>query len=353
MNKDQPFITIILPIRNEEKYIKGTLQSIYNQEFNKNNFEVIISDGCSNDGTIHILDSLQKIYTNLKVINNPEKLVSSGFNRALSIAKGTHIIRVDGHSKLDPKFLNNCIKLSMEKNVECVGGATKHVPVGVIGTSISIAQSTKFGVGGVAFREGVKEGQYVDTLAFGAYQRKIFIEIGGYDEELYRNQDDEFNLRLIQNGGNIWLDPSINSFYYPRKSLMTFFNQYFQYGFYKVRVIQKRRTYGSIRHFVPILFVLSLCFSFIIIKTHNFFLPSIIIVFSYVFLSIISTIKAYLDYSNNSLLSIILLPATYAIMHLAYGLGSLFGLIYFAFKWKDTDLKDINFNKRNFKGSEI
>ena len=103
-------------------------------------------------------------------------------------------------------------------------------------------------MGGVAFRQGLIGGEFVDTLAFGAYKREVLEELGGYDEELVRNQDDEFNFRLIQNGGKIWLDPSINSKYFPRTSFVKLFKQYFQYGFYKIRVMQKRRGIASLRH---------------------------------------------------------------------------------------------------------
>ena len=192
------------------------------------------------------------------MIDNPEKIVSTGFNRALSITKGNVIIRVDGHSILGNNFTQHCLNAFEKVDAVCVGGATEHVASGFIGSSIKIAQSSIFGVGGAAFRQGLTGGEFVDTLAFGAYKRAVFEELGGYDEELVRNQDDEFNFRLIQNGGKIWLDPSINSKYFPRTSFVKLFKQYFQYGFYKIRVMQKRRGIASLRHLVPALFIIAI-----------------------------------------------------------------------------------------------
>ena len=215
-------ISVILPIRNEEHFITKTLDSILSQS--DDNVEIIIADGLSTDGTREIIQSFQESNHNIQLIDNPEKIVSTGFNRALTMAKGDIIIRVDGHSEIAPNYINRCITQLQNINADCVGGATDHIALGVIGQSINLGQSSKFGAGGVPFREGVDKGRYVDTLAFGAYKREVFEKFGGYDEELVRNQDDEFNFRLIQNGGEIWLDPSIKSKYFARNSFIKLFS---------------------------------------------------------------------------------------------------------------------------------
>ena len=233
-------ISIIIPIWNESKFIGRILESILNQKNNDQRVEIIISDGISDDGTRDIIQAYIKSNNNIMLIDNPGRIVSVGFNMALSVARGDIIIRIDGHSEIPKDFLYSCISTFKNVEADCVGGATKHKSYSIIGNAISIAQTSRFGVGGVLFRTGVKHGQYVDTLAFGAYKKEVFEKIGGYDEELVRNQDDEFNFRLIQNGGKIWLDPSIRSAYYSRSTFIGLFKQYFQYGFYKIRVIQKR-----------------------------------------------------------------------------------------------------------------
>jgi len=201
-------------------------------------------------------------------------------------------------------------------------------------------------VGGVAFRQGLTGGEFVDTLAFGAYKREVFEELGGYDEELVRNQDDEFNFRLIQNGGKIWLDPSINSKYFPRTSFVKLFKQYFQYGFYKIRVMQKRRGIASLRHLVPALFIIAII-TVLIYSLYGITIPAILLGASYTALMIISIFIELLKTPKN-ILSIFLLPITFFILHFSYGIGFLSGMIYFFNKWNDTNLIDSHFNRDTF-----
>ncbi len=339
-------ISIILPIRNEIQFIEKTIESILSQGSNED-IEIIIADGMSNDGTRDKLSKMQKGNPNIRVIDNPEQIVSTGFNRALTQANGNIIIRVDGHSEIHPSFMETCISILKEKKVACVGGPTEHIATGYIGESINLAQSSYFGVGGVQFRRKVDAGQWVDTLAFGAYKRSVFEKIGGYDEELVRNQDDEFNFRLIQNGGKIWLDPSIKSKYFPRNSYLALFKQYFQYGFYKIRVMQKRRGFASWRHLVPGLFVLSLCLSsYLYLSNENPILLKLIGV-PYVLLGVLFTGKECFN-SPKSYVSIFLLPLTFFILHFSYGLGFILGSIYYWNKWTDRDVKDSHFDKESF-----
>ena len=338
-------ISFILPIRNEKLSIAKTLDSILSQS--DDNYEIIIADGMSTDGTREIIKSFQEKYDNIQLIDNLEQIVSTGFNRALSLAKGDIIIRVDGHSEIDKQFLQNCLLSLKETRADCVGGPARHISKGIVGQTIVLAQSSLFGVGGVSFRKNIELGQYVDTLAFGAYKREVFEKIGGYDEELVRNQDDEFNFRLIQNGGKIWLDPSIKSSYTPRSSFLGLFKQYFQYGFYKVHVMQKRKGFASWRHLVPGLFVSSLLLSFIlyIVNGNPFSLKLILI--PYVISSLGFTLGSFFK-SPKDVVSILLLPLTFFILHISYGLGFLTGLVNFWNKWGSCELMDQHFNREQF-----
>ena len=340
-------ISFILPIRNEELFIKKTIESIIRQNTNVE-FEIIIADGRSTDYTKEIIEKLIFKNDNIILIDNPKKIVSTGFNLGLNRSKGDVIIRLDGHSKIASDFLSNIVRLFDEIDAECIGGPTKHISSGITGISISIAQTQKFGVGNALFRQEIKKGEYVDTLAFGAYKRKVFKDIGGYDEELVRNQDDEFNLRLQQNGGKIWLDPKIKSYYYPRVSLLKLFKQYFQYGFFKIRVFQKRRELASIRQIIPFLFVVYLILTTLIWIINNKFLflisSSLIIYFSTGLLFALNSFSK----RRRDFLSILILPMTFFILHFSYGLGFLMGLVYFVNKWSDVQIKDYHFKKSKF-----
>jgi len=345
-------ITIILPIRNEAKYIKQTLESILYQKDFEQEIEILIVDGMSTDDTRNIITKYQKGHPNIFLIDNPEKIVSTGFNRALNESQGDIIIRVDGHCKISFDYIQQCQECLEKINADCVGGATEHVALGLVGKSIKMAQSSFFGVGGVLFRKNVEKGQYVDTLAFGAYKREVFDQLGGYDEELVRNQDDEFSFRMIQNDMKIWLDPSIKSTYTQRNCFMGLFKQYFQYGFYKVRVMQKRRGIASWRHLVPIIFILSIILSLFFYLFIPIAWPFYLITGSYAIANILATFLETIKQITNqelrnsshfSLFSFLLLPFVYFILHCSYGLGSICGFIYFWNKWHDVVLKDFHF----------
>ena len=346
-------ISIILPIRNEAKHIKQALDSILNQNHIDQGFEILIADGMSTDDTRDLIIKYQKDHPNTHLIDNPEKTVSTGFNRALNESKGDIIIRVDGHCEIAPDYIQKCLECLEKINADCVGGATEHVASGLVGKSIKIAQSSFFGVGGVSFRKKVEKGEYVDTLAFGAYKREVFDQLGGYDEELMRNQDDEFNFRMIQNDGKIWLDPYIKSTYTQRNSFKGLFKQYFQYGFYKIRVIQKRREIASWRHVVPGLFVLGLLTSLSIFLFNGNNISILSLCIPYFSFSLFATIFELIK-SPFNLLSVIMLPLTFYILHISYGLGFLLGLIYFWDKWGNKKIKDDHFDRMKFtKNSNI
>ena len=350
-------ISYLLPIRNELIFIKQTIDSILEQNYNGQAYEILVADGMSDDGTREIIQILCQKYNKIYLIDNPGKIVSIGFNKLLSRARGEIIIRVDGHSKFEKDFIKNSLKLFETVDANCIGGATQHVASGIIGNAIRISQTSRFGVGGVPFREGIENGKFVNTLAFGVYKREVFEKLGGYDEELIRNQDDEFNFRLIQNGGKIWLDPSIRSSYYPRNSLSKLFKQYFQYGFYKIRVMQKRKGFASWRHLVPGIYVFSLFSSFICYLATSVSWLFYFIIGTYFTANILATLWETIkqikeQVSQKSvhcpLFSFILLPAVYFVLHFSYGLGAICGLFYFWNKWRDRLLKDDHFDKEQF-----
>ena len=187
-----------MPVFNEAIFIKNAIDSILFQNTLKEKYEVLIADGMSTDGTREIIKSYQNNNENIFLLNNPNRIVSTGFNIALTQSRGDVIIRLDGHAAFAPKYFEKCIKVLYNREIFCSGGIIVYKSRGIIGNSIRIAQSSKFGVGGVTFRSKNSKANFVDTLAFGAYKRKIFEFIGGYDEDLIKNKDDEFNFRMNQ-----------------------------------------------------------------------------------------------------------------------------------------------------------
>jgi len=190
-------------------------------------------------------------------VDNPGRIVSTGLNAAIREAQGKIIIRIDVHTEYAPDYVHQCLAVREETGADNVGGPANTKAVGYVQSAICAAYHSPFSVGGARFHDVEYEGE-VDTVTYGCWPRELFDQIGLFDEELVRNQDDEFNLRLTRAGGKVWQSPRIRSWYMPRGSLGTLFRQYMQYGYWKVKVIQKHKIPASWRHIVPGCFVLSL-----------------------------------------------------------------------------------------------
>ncbi len=295
--------------------------------------EVLIADGMSNDGTREFLAYYAKNHENLKVYDNLQEIVPTGLNRLIRQTKGEILIRVDGHCVIRPDYVSNSVKHLQSNAVDGVGGPMHTIGEDKISQVIALGMSSKFGVGGSSFRTETGQTKLSDSVPFPAYTRSIIEQVGLYDEELVRNQDDEFNYRIRKHGGKILLASDVRSVYYSRGSLKGLWKQYFQYGYWKVRVLQKHPRQMSSRQFIPPLFVLSLLMC--IITTIFFFWGwklLLALVGSYLLVNltvsvIIAASKGW-DY-------LLYLPVTFAILHLSYGCGFLNGLVKFLNRWED------------------
>ncbi|MCA9952387.1 MAG: glycosyltransferase family 2 protein [Anaerolineales bacterium] len=318
-----PFVSVIMPVRNEGAFIAHSLGSVLAQDYSIECMEVLVVDGMSDDGTRDVVQRLAgQTAVSVKLIDNPAGIVSPGLNKGIKQAAGEIIMRVDGHCEIAPNYVARCVETLRQTGADCVGGAMVTVGETAVAQAISSAQSSPFGVGDVTFRTGCKEGAFVDTLAFGAYRREVFERLGGFDEELVRNQDDEFNFRLTQAGGKIWLDPAIRSVYYSRASLPKLWRQYYQYGLYKVRVMQKRRAVAAWRHLVPGLFVLSIVGSLLLSLVTQQKKWFTLVTTPYIMANLAAT-----TYTARGKWRIApILPLAFAVLHSAYGLGFLHGL---------------------------
>lgn len=325
-----PFISIIVPIRNEEKYIAPCLESIVNQDYDIQRYEVLVVDGMSDDRTRIIVKEFEAKYENVRLFDNSNKTVPYALNIGLRHAIGEIIIRVDGHAALESDYLQQCVKYLQQTKAECVGGVIDNVNETFIGKSIALAMSSPFGVGNARFRTSGKEG-FVDCLAFGAYRREVFNKIGYFDEELTRCQDDEFNYRLREFGGKIFFTPKIKSYYYPRSNLKKLWRQYFDYGLWKIRVLQKHLKMMQLRQFVPPTFVCSLIATGILGIFSNtmlfaFYLVTLMYIVTTFFVSLKISIKREFKYFP-------VLLIIFPILHVSYGLGFLWGFVKFSKYW--------------------
>lgn len=332
-NNDFPFVSILVPIRNEGKYIKGCLESVLNQDYPKEKMEILVADGMSTDHTRNEVKKYQNSIPPVFLIDNPGKIVPTGMNLALRMAKGAIIIRVDGHCEISPNYVKNCVSHLFLEHVDGVGGPMQTIGETPVSKTIALAMSSKFGVGGSAFRttEGITI--LADTVPFPAYTREIVEKAGLYDEELVRNQDDEYNYRIRELGGKILLADDVRSTYYSRGSLNKLWKQYYQYGFYKVRVLQKHPRQMSLRQFIPPAFVSALLVSLLLTLFAPWgWMAFLMVGGSYLVANLAaSLITAW----NKGWRHFGLLPLTYAILHLSYGMGFLAGLIHFWNRWGD------------------
>jgi len=251
----RPFVTVIMPIRNEADFIARSLGAVVAQDYPADRMDVLVADGMSTDGTRAIVQAAARTAAfPVTIIDNPGGIVPTGWNAALQAARGDIIVRVDGHTLIAPDYVSACVAALERTGADNVGGRMDAVGETPWARAIALATSSPFGVGGARFHYATGEA-YVDTVYMGAWRRETFDRIGGFDEQMIRNQDDEFNYRLRAAGGKILLSDTIQSTYYNRASLSKLWRQYFQYGYYKVRVLQKHPRQMSPRQFIPPLFV--------------------------------------------------------------------------------------------------
>ena len=252
-------VSIIVPCRNEASYIDVLLESAFAQALPApgDELEVIVADGMSDDGTRERLDAWRARRTRLVIIDNPRRVTSAALNLAVEKACGEIVVRMDVHTQYAENYVAACVEALRRTEAVCVGGAWNPVGQGWPQASIAAAFRSRFGSGGAASRQRSYDGP-VDTVYLGAWRRSDLLRLGGFDEALVRNQDDELNLRITRAGGVVWQSASIRSSYAPRGSFKALFKQFYQYGYWKVAVIRKHRLPASMRHLVPFAFVLTL-----------------------------------------------------------------------------------------------
>jgi len=254
LDVDRATVSIIVPIRNEEESICSTLDSVLHQSFPSSRTEVIVVDGMSTDGTRAVLDRYRQEYARLQVVDNPGRTVPVALNLGIQRATGDVVVRVDGHCRISHDYVECCMALLAESGAANVGGLMRPECKGAIGQAVAVATRSRFGIGNGRFHY-LERQAYVDTVYLGAFRTHVLRELGGYDEELVRNQDDELNYRIRHAGYSILLSPDIVSTYVPRHSLRAIWRQYYQYGFWKVRVIEKHWGSVQARHLAPALLV--------------------------------------------------------------------------------------------------
>jgi glycosyltransferase involved in cell wall biosynthesis len=318
-----------MPVRNEAAYIERALAAVFAQDYPADRLEVLVADGQSTDGTRDRVAAAAKTRTNLRVLDSPGRTAPCNLNVGVREARGTVIVRVDGHCEIEPDYVSRCVDHLLAGDGDAVGGSVTTVGENPLADTIAAAMSSPFGVGGSAFRTVRNRTLLVDTVPFPAYTRAILDRVGPFDEELVRNQDDEYNARLRKLGGRVLLAADVRSRYYSRGSWRGLWRQYFQYGYWKVRVLQKHTRQMKLRHFVPAVFVAALAGAVALaLLGHPVALLALLGCYG---LSVAAA--SALAFREHGARVFPGLPLAFAILHVAYGAGFWWGLLRFAGRW--------------------
>ncbi|MHB9131105.1 MAG: glycosyltransferase family 2 protein [Armatimonadota bacterium] len=256
----RPFVSLIIPARNEGRYIAGCLHSLLCNDYPVDRWEIIIADGISTDNTREEIALItREAPIPITVVDNPRQVVPSGLNLAINRARGSIIIRIDAHAEYPKNYITCCVDVSTEFGGENVGGPITTLPGADTQMARAIAAGTThpFGVGNSAFRT-TREAREVDTVPFGCFRAEVFKRLGLFDERLIRNQDYEMNQRIRRAGGHIYLDPRIQSNYYNRATLGGLLQQAWANGFWNALTHYLHPYSLCPRHALPGLFTVGL-----------------------------------------------------------------------------------------------
>lgn len=325
-----PFVSVIIPMFNEERYITQCLESLLRQDYLGDRYEILVIDGGSSDASPALVAQMRTLHSQIHVLKNPDRITAKALNIGIRQARGEIIVRMDAHALAPSNYVFRCAKYLLEDRADHVGGIMQPVGNGYWGQSIAVATSSPFGVGNSKHRCSRIEGD--DEAGWlGAFWKKTLLTTGGYDELMKCNEDDDLNYRLLKEGKRVFRTPELELTYFCRSSLHGLWIQYFRYGFWKVRVIQHHGKLTSIRHLVPA--------AFVVVLITAIFLSPFLRHFLYAFLAIVGVhvlasnlysiayairmgVKFKLQYSFS-------LPIIFLTLHLSYGTGFVLGLLKF------------------------
>lgn len=334
--KKLPFVSVLAPCRNEAGHIEKALISILESDYPSDLIELLVLDGISDDGTRDIVTEMIRHDDRIRLIDNPNRIVPSAMNIGIAEARGEYIVRIDCHTAFAPNYISKCIEVSQRTGADNVGGYMQTLSGADTTTAkaIAAASMSRFGVGNSAFRVGGRECE-IDTVPFGTFRKDHFEKIGLYDERLVRNQDIELNSRLRKAGGKIVISPEIKLSYFNRATYSGLWQQAFNNGLWNPYTIWLVGGGLSIRHFIPMAFVLSL---FVLAIASVCYWPiSFLLLADVIAYSSMAALMAVKVAAKDKVSSAKILWA-FLTLHIAYGLGSLWAVITIPFKFPNRNI---------------
>ena len=320
----EPAVSVIIPVLNEERFLKQSVQAILNQNYS-GQLEIILALGPSKDQTNVIAQELAKDQR-IKLVENPSGRTAAALNNAIKNSNFDIIVRLDGHAIVDSNYIKNAVKTLVESGADNVGGLMKAEGTNAFEKSVAAAMTSKFGVGNAPFHVGGKSGE-VDTVYLGTFRKSALERVGYFDESFIRAQDWEMNYRIRKSGGKIWFNPDLVVSYRPRKNLLQLAKQYFEYGQWRKQVTKTYPETVSLRYLAPPITVSGLISGFIMVlfsKILDINWLQIGWLAPLVYLTVI--LLAFLSIGSKiGLLSRLYLLLVLPTMHLSWGVGFLKG----------------------------
>lgn len=321
-------LSVIVPIYNEEKYIAKCLDSILEQDYPKDDMELLLCDGMSKDRTREIIAEYQKKYPWIQLLDNPQRIAPCAMNVGIEAAKGDIIMRLDAHASYENNYFSALVKALDVYGADNVGAVCRTDVLNKNVKTLAIREvlSNKFGVGNSTFRTGINGAQEVETVPFGCWRREVFNKYGMYDTRLVRNQDIELNKRIIRGGGKIVIIPDTFCTYLARETYHALAKNNYSNGLWNILTVYytKEMRSLSLRHFVPLMFILSLIIPTLVgLFWTPAFCVSILALCAY--LLALGTVSVRLAVSKG--LNFFYLLASFIVLHGSYGWGSLVGIL--------------------------
>lgn len=321
-------LSVICPIYNEERYISQFIDSILQQDYPQGDLEILLVDGMSKDKTRDIVEGYTAKYSFIRLIDNPDKIVPHAMNRGIEAACGVIIMRLDAHASYQPNYFSVLVKGLKRLNADNVGTVCKTDVINKTPKTLAIREvlGNKFGVGNSTFRTGIDREQEVETVPFGCWPREVFEKYGKYDVRLVRNQDIELNKRIIRGGGKIFILPDTYCTYLARETWRALAKNNYGNGKWNILTVYYTKTLSSlsIRHFIPLLFLLSLIVPLLLAFIWwPFALVSAASLLAYS--ALLSAVSLKLAIKKH--LNFFYLLITFFVLHLSYGWGSLMGIL--------------------------
>lgn len=308
MKKELSFVSVIIPCRNEEKYIKDCLETILNQTYPKDKIEILIVDGASEDKTREIVKKYSDTKNNIKLLDNPKKLFAAANNIGIKNAKGDLVMILGAHAQYPKDYIEKCVEYQEKYGADNVGGDIKAVPSKntLIAKAIALSLGGRFGKGKEKNKEKIR---WEDTVFGGCYKKEVFEKIGLFNESLAGSSDMDFNMRLLKNGGKILLISDLVVYYYPKDNLKDFFFHNIKDGIWAILPFKYTRKPFKARHYIPLIFFLTLPLSI------------------WLYLPVCLYYSAKISISEKDIRLFFIMPLVFGARHIGYGFGSAWGLI--------------------------